>query len=183
MEEYINIINKETGVNTGEIKLKSEIHKNGLWHKTAHIWCVNSKGEILLQHRSKEKKNFPDMWDISVAGHISSGETPEEGAIREIKEEIGINVSASDLKYLGTVVQEFVLNNGTYIDNELNDIYIFNLNTDNQKLEIREEELDQLKWISTTEFKKWVKEEIVDLVPHRDEYRILFSYLDKLNYL
>ena len=88
MEEYIDIINKETGENTGEKKLKSEVHRDGLWHKTAHIWCINSKKEILLQHRSKDKKNFPNMWDISVAGYISSGEDSKTGAIREIKEEI-----------------------------------------------------------------------------------------------
>jgi len=179
MEENIDIINKETGENTGEVKFKSEVHKDGLWHKTVHVWCVNSKGEILLQHRSKDKKNFPDMWDISVAGHISSGESSEQGALREIKEEIGIDISVSDLKYLGTVVQEFVLNNGTYIDNELNDVYIFKLE-DNKDLKIQEEELDQLKWISIMEFEKWVTEKRSDLVPHESEYAILFKHLKEI---
>lgn len=179
MEENIDIINKETGENTGEVKLKSEVHRDGLWHKTVHIWCINSRGEILLQHRSKEKKNFPDMWDISVAGHISSGESSEQGALREIKEEIGIDILVSDLKYLGTVVQEFVLNNGTYFDNELNDIYIFKLGND-KDLKIQEEELDQLKWISIMEFEKWVAEKRLDLVPHESEYVILFKYLKEI---
>ncbi len=178
MEEFIDIINKETGEKTGEVKQKSEVHQKGLWHKTAHVWCVNSKGEILLQHRSKEKKNFPDMWDISVAGHISSGETSREGAIREIKEEIGVDVSDSELEYLGTVVQEIVLNNGTYIDNELNDIYIFKLE-DFENFEIQKEELDQLIWLSTSDFKEWVIEKRKDLVPHEEEYAILFNYLKK----
>ena len=177
MEEYIDIINKETGENTGERKIKSEVHKNGLWHKTAHIWCINSKNEILLQHRSKDKKNFPNMWDISVAGHISSGEDSKTGAIREIKEEIGIDILVSDLKFLGTVVQEFVLNDGTYIDNELNDIYLVILDMDNQKLQIQEEELDKLQWISILELKKWVIEKRPDLVPHESECKILFDYL------
>ncbi len=177
MEENIDIINKETGENTGEVKLKSEVHRDGLWHKTVHIWCINSKGEILLQHRSKEKKNFPDMWDISVAGHISSGESSEQGALREIKEEIGIDISVSDLKYLGTVVQESVLNNETYFDNELNDIYIFKLDN-NKDLKIQEEELDQLKWLPISEFQEWINEKRTDLVPHDEEYKILFKYLE-----
>jgi 8-oxo-dGTP pyrophosphatase MutT (NUDIX family) len=117
------------------------------------------------------------MWDISVAGHISSGESSEQGALREIKEEIGINVSVSDLKYLGTVVQEFVLNNGTYFDNELNDIYIFKLE-DGKDLKIQEEELDQLKWLPISEFQKWINEKRTDLVPHDEEYKILFKYLE-----
>jgi hypothetical protein len=48
MEEKIDIINKETRENTGEVRLKSEVHRDGLWHKTVHIWCINSKREILL---------------------------------------------------------------------------------------------------------------------------------------
>lgn len=178
MEEYIDIINKDTGENTGEIKLKSEVHKNGLWHKTAHVWCVNSNGEILLQHRSKDKKNFPNMWDISAAGHISSGESGEQGAIREVKEEIGVDLSISDLKYLGTVIQEVVLNDGTYVDNELNEIYIFILES-NIDFKMQEEELDQLKWVSVPDFKKWVNNKESDLVPHDEEYKILFNYLEK----
>lgn len=177
MEEYIDIINKETGQNTGEVRLKSEIHRDGLWHKTAHVWCLNDKNEILLQHRSKEKKNFPNMWDVSAAGHISQGETPEDGAIRETKEELGIDISLTDLKHLGTITQELILNDGTYIDNEFNYIYIFKL--DNiQKLKIQEEELDQLQWVSINKFKNWLTEDRKDLVPHPKEYKILLKYLD-----
>ena len=120
------------------------------------------------------------MWDISVAGHISSGEDSKTGAIREIKEEIGMDVLESDLKFLGTVVQEFVLNDGTYIDNELNDTYLITLDTNNQKLQIQEEELDKLQWISISELKKWVIEKRSDLVPHESECKILFDYLENL---
>ena len=36
-------------------KMKSEAHKDGLWHRASHIWIYNSNGEILLQLRAKEK--------------------------------------------------------------------------------------------------------------------------------
>ena len=176
MEEYIDICDGE-GKLTGEKRTKKEVHDFGLWHKTAHIWSINSKGEILLQHRAKDKKNFPNMWDISVAGHISSGESSEQGALREIKEEIGIDLFVSDLKYIGTVVQKLVLNNGTYIDNELNNIYIFRLE-DDKNIEIQKEALNQLRWLSVPKFKKWVDEKKTDLVPHDEEYKLLFNYLE-----
>lgn len=178
MEEYLDILNND-GTLAGYTASKKEAHEKGLWHKTVHVWCVNSKGEILLQHRSKEKENHPDLWDISVAGHVSSGESSIDGVKREVKEEIGLDISISDLEYLGTVHQRFVLNNDTYIDNELNDIYILKLK-DDEKFEIQKEELDQLKWVTLPDLKRMMKENKDDFVPHDEEYKILFNYLENL---
>lgn len=53
---------------------------------------MNDKKELLLQKRSATKKSHPNFWDISGAGHIRAGETVTEGAIRELKEELGVEV-------------------------------------------------------------------------------------------
>ncbi len=121
--EYIDIIDNKTGNNTGVKKPKSEVHRNGDWHKTVHIWFVNSKNEIMLQYRSKKMENHPDCWDISVAGHISSGEDATTAALREIKEEIGLNLPVDELKMIGKTIRRVVLNNKTYFDNEHNNIH------------------------------------------------------------
>lgn len=67
-------------------KMKSEAHRNGLWHRASHIWIYNSAGEILLQLRAENKELYPNMWDISAAGHISAGEEPIISALREMEE-------------------------------------------------------------------------------------------------
>ena len=67
---------------------------------------MNSNDEILVQKRSPKKETFPNLWAISVAGHVRSGETSIEAAIREIKEEIGKKVTEEDLIYLFTLKRE-----------------------------------------------------------------------------
>ena len=62
----------------------------GLVHRAAHVLVFNSKGELLLQLRSKDKDIQPGKWDTSVGGHLAVGETYEQAAVREMKEELGI---------------------------------------------------------------------------------------------
>ncbi len=76
MVEMFDVLDKN-GNKTGDVKTKKELHENGLWHSAVHVWIYNSKGEILLQKRSMKVTNWPGRWDISVAGHIPAGETPE----------------------------------------------------------------------------------------------------------
>ena len=174
--ELIDIVD-EQGNKTGEIITKPEVHKRGLWHQTVHIWIINSRGEILMQHRSEKMENYPGMGDISVAGHISSGEDSKQGALREIKEEIGIDLSASDLQLLATIKQASVLNNKTYFDNEFSDVYLVKLDLDLDQLHLQEEEVAGLRWVPIKEFKKWVKDQKEDLVPHTEEHKFLLTVI------
>ena len=87
--ELIDVLDEKRN-NTGEILSREEVHKKGLWHKTAHIWVINSKGDILLQKRSPLKITSPNMWTTSASGHLSAGDSSIEGALRELKEEIRI---------------------------------------------------------------------------------------------
>jgi isopentenyldiphosphate isomerase len=79
------------------------IHQKGLWHQTFHCWIVkryNGKFFVLVQKRGLTKKVAPGLMDISAAGHLAAGETKEDG-IRELKEELGIDVDFSKMSYLG----------------------------------------------------------------------------------
>jgi hydrolase, NUDIX family len=84
--EYIDIFDENNNP-TGQIKEKEKAHEEGDFHRTAHVWIVNDKNELLLQKRSANKKSHPNCWDISGAGHIKAGESVIDGAIRELKEE------------------------------------------------------------------------------------------------
>jgi len=90
MEELIDVLD-ENGIKTGEILSRKEIHKRGLWHRLIAVVIVNENNEILLQQRSYKKEKNAGMWDISVAGHISSGQDALSAAAREINEEVSIN--------------------------------------------------------------------------------------------
>ncbi len=86
--EYIDIFDENNNP-TGEIKEKVQAHEDGEFHRTAHVWVINDNNELLLQKRSASKKSHPNCWDISGAGHIREGESVIDGAIRELKEELG----------------------------------------------------------------------------------------------
>ena len=98
--EFFDIVD-EKGIPTGETIERIQAHKKGVRHRTAHIWIVreqNGKAQLLLQKRSAEKDSFPGRFDTSSAGHIQAGDEPEESAIRELHEELGIRAAKEDLK-------------------------------------------------------------------------------------
>lgn len=91
MEEIFDIVD-ENGEPTGKTVPRSEAHRNGIRHRTAHVWLWRpAKGgfEILLQKRSDDKDSFPGCYDISSAGHIPAGCDYITSALRELKEELG----------------------------------------------------------------------------------------------
>ncbi len=174
--EFLDVLN-ENGEPTGQSLSRKEVHDQGLWHRAAHIWILTSKGELLIQKRSIKKLSSPGMWDISAAGHLSAGETQIEGAIKEIGEEVGLEVTPEELIFLGTTKQSSVQNNGTYFNNQFSDIYVLRRDVRVEELKIQESEVDEVKLIPWEEFQKLVQNNDPDVVPHSQEYPILFKYL------
>lgn len=176
MAEYIDVLDN-TGKMTGERKLKSAAHRDGNRHKSVHIWIMNPKGELLIQRRTPTKENHPNTWDISCAGHISAGEKPLHAAVREAKEELGLALGEKDLEYLFTVDNpRAVLNGGSYIDHEFNDVYLVRVK-DPPPFRLQEEEVAETKWIPYQELEKIIQGGDAAFVPHREEYKLLFAVL------
>jgi len=74
--------------------------KKGLWRRTAQVWIVNSKGQVLCQKRSLKKDLGPGLWEATVAGHLSPGDNYFTGAAREVREETGLPIEAHHLELL-----------------------------------------------------------------------------------
>jgi isopentenyl-diphosphate delta-isomerase len=143
MDELIDILTPE-GKSTGKTALKSEAHKNGWFHATAHIWFFTSDEKILLQKRALTKKVFPGIWDISVAGHIGAGEAILEGAKREVFEEIGLILDDKDFIKIGTRIHQVTHENGIQ-DNEHHHVFIAELKTPISELTMQPEEVAGLE--------------------------------------
>ena len=92
MREWFDVVD-EKGNPTGETVEREYAHRNGVRHRTAHLWLAREKNgcpQILLQKRSANKDSHPGCYDISSAGHIPAGVEYRESAVRELKEELGV---------------------------------------------------------------------------------------------
>ncbi|UAB76779.1 NUDIX domain-containing protein [Mesoflavibacter sp. SCSIO 43206] len=145
MEEYIDIITK-SGKPTGKSATKTEIHTKGWYHNTVHIWLYTSKGEILLQQRAASKAICPLLWDVSVAGHVDAGETIKQAAIREIQEEISLNIKQENLHQIGVFPCFQSYDNGI-IDNEFHHTFIAKLEVSIEELKPQPNEVEALKLV------------------------------------
>ncbi|WP_034044788.1 NUDIX hydrolase [Wocania ichthyoenteri] len=181
MDEFIDIVTKQ-GKPTGKSALKSIIHQKGYYHNTAHIWFYTKNGEILLSQRSAKKLICPLLWDVSVAGHIDAGESIEQAAIRETKEEIGLSVSEKDLNRIG-VFECFQTYESGIIDNEFHHTFISELKVSLSELTPQIEEVEALKLVSAYDF-----DELIDnidannnhLVPsNKSYYETVFHHIIK----
>lgn len=177
MDEYIELLNDDSKP-TGKRCLKSIAHKNGFYHATVHVWYYTNNKEVLIQKRQKTKNIYPNLWDVSVAGHIPYKENPLESAIRETEEEIGLNISKKDLEYLGTVSHKHI-HSDNLIDYELHHIYIGILNSNIDDLTIQESEVADIKLISLKDLKLEIEQNKNQYVPHGNNYyKMIFTAIE-----
>jgi len=99
-EEYLEVVDADERV-IG-LAPRSEIHRRGLMHRSAHVLLMNRRGEVFLQQRAESKDECPGLWDSAAAGHVDPGESYAQCAERELAEELGVTV-AGELQYLGVL--------------------------------------------------------------------------------
>ena len=155
-EEFLEVYSPE-GTKTGQKKSKSEIHRKGLFHSTVHVWIFTEEGNILIQKRSKKKDLNPGVWDVSVAGHVKFNENIKKAAKRETLEETGININTKDLLKIG--IYRSINIHPTAIDKEFFHTYILKIDKNSINLDYKNNEVDDLKFISIEEMESLIKEE------------------------
>lgn len=179
-EEFLDVLD-EKGNETGIKKTKKEVHEKGLWHRAAHVWIYNSKGEILLQKRAKTMDSYPGLWDISSAGQVSAGEKPEESAIRELKEELGIEINSKDLKSIGVRKVSQSVPKKNWHNNEFYHVYLIKLDIDLSEIILQKEEVEKVEFISPEKLEADIKdpEEHKKYVPHGEYYLYVTNAVKK----
>ncbi len=140
MDELVPLY-EPSGRPSGVCALKSEAHKYGWWHGTVHVWMVNEKKEILFQRRSISKATYPGLWDVSVAGHINGWENPPESAIREVQEELGLEIDGEYLRYIGCFPSEVIHGDSGIIDREYHHTFLYTLAVKKENLSPDPEEV------------------------------------------
>jgi isopentenyldiphosphate isomerase len=92
-EERFDVVNDADEV-VGQ-KPRSEVHRLALKHRAVHVLVFNRRGDLFLQKRSMLKDCFPGRWDSSASGHLDVGESYDACAVRETREELGLELSAA----------------------------------------------------------------------------------------
>lgn len=89
MEHVILVDDQDNPIGTME---KLEAHQKGVLHRAFSILLFNSKGELLLQKRSKTKYHSAGLWTNTCCSHPLPGETMADATRRKLKQEMGIDL-------------------------------------------------------------------------------------------
>lgn len=95
-DEYLDIVDENDEV-VGRASFQ-EVYEKSSRHRICHVFIFNDEGKMALQIRSKEKFFCPGCWSTSAGGHVQSGETYEQAALREFEEELG---RKNEIEFLG----------------------------------------------------------------------------------
>ncbi|SER81761.1 NUDIX hydrolase [Lachnobacterium bovis] len=141
---------------TGETVAREVAHREGKRHRTAHVWILkknDNKIEILLQKRASDKDSFPGCYDISSAGHVPAGVDYVPSAIRELKEELDLEVEENQLIDLGLYKKDTfdVFYGEQYVDRQVSHVYIVWLDKDAKDFKLQKEELEGILWLEMDE--------------------------------
>lgn len=143
MTEMLDIYN-ENLVHIG-CKPRPQVHRDGDWHKVFHCWVIyrDEAGNdwIIVQKRGQHKVSYPNMLDVSAAGHYEAGETVREG-VRELHEELGLYPTFEDLIHVGTRIT--FSGYGGEIDREVADVFFYICDQPLEKYCYQQEEVDGL---------------------------------------
>lgn len=141
----------------GKTMQRGGLQPAGAYRLVVHVCIFSSDGKMLCQRRVHDKKVYPDMWDISCGGCVDSGETSVQGAIRETREELGIELP-EDITPSLTV----------HFNYGFDDIYCITLDVDEKTLSLQKEEVAEVKWLTAKQIKSLLDEHA--FVPYAKPY-------------
>ena len=152
---------------------RHEVHRQGLWHRSAQVFVFDSKGRLLIQRRAPDKDLYAGLWDYSVGEHLKPGEDYQAGALRGLSEELGIN-EINELQPLGG--QRWVeIQSAAHVDREIQQAYRCEYDG---VLQADPVEVAEVRYIAMAELMKWMNAAPDDFTPWFVTDLQEFSFLD-----
>ena len=148
--EILDVVDRN-GIPTGKTVTREEAHRDGVLHRTSHVWIFRRRGErieVLFQKRAAEKDSFPNCYDVASGGHIPAGDDFLPSAIRELKEELGVTADAGELEYCCRTPVSYRdgFHGKAFLDREINNVYLLWLDQEAEAFAIDPTEVQKVHW-------------------------------------
>lgn len=137
----------------GEHIRGEQLPDNG-YHLVVHAWIKNSKNEFLISKRAANRLTYPLMYEC-VGGSVLKGESSLQGAIREIKEEVGLDIEEDSGNLIFSEIRKEI--NGKKF-NDILDVWLFNYDGEVNLNDATTDEVESVSWLSLKEIKKLYNE-------------------------
>lgn len=178
--EYLDILD-ENGLPTGKTASRQEVHQKGLWHRAVLVAIVNKDNKILIQQRAPHKEKYPNLWDISVAGHVSAGYDSLNSVYAEVMEEIGTqipaNIQLSNFRFV-TSFRDCRVINDNFIENQFYDLYLLKINLSINDLELQLDEVQAIDFKSPFQLKQMKGSGLFH--PRNEWIDIIYKFMTKI---
>ena len=134
----------------GTDHIRGEELPDNCFHLVVHVWIKNSKGEYLISQRAADRPTFPLLWEC-VGGSVLKEETSLQGALREVKEEVGLDLDGRTGKVIFTKIRKIV---GQVKCNDIMDVWLFPYNGEVLLEKATTREVSQTRWVSYEDIRK-----------------------------
>ena len=143
----------------------------GEYHLVVEAIIINDNNKILIGKRAKNKKNYPLYWECN-GGSVKSGESSQQGILREIYEELGINFKNDDAILYKSIRDDSI--------KAFKDFWIFKRNIDINSIKFIDKETIEAKWVSIDELEKMKEnnEFMPRSILNREEMREIVNRLE-----
>lgn len=143
-DEIFDVVNERDEV-IGQAT-RAEVHRLGLKHRAVHVLVFNRSGQVFLQKRSMSKDRQPGLWDSSASGHLDTGESYDACAVRELREEIGLNLQKAPQALFKLAASQ---------ETDQEHVWVYRCEAEGP-FELNQEEIERGDWFSTEEVTRWL---------------------------
>ena len=167
--EVLDLYTKDR-IKTGQTMIRGDKQPEDTYGLVVHICIFNKDGQMLIQQRQPFKSGWSNMWDFSAGGSVISGEDSRTAAEREVKEELGVDISLENKRPALTLS----------FSHGFDDVYLCEKEIDIDSLQLQYEEVQAARWASIGEILEMIDED--NFIPyHKSLVELLFALRSNIN--
>ncbi len=180
MPELLEVFDQQNH-SLGITKNRRLVHEDGDWHRTAQVYVLNERRDVLCNLRHPCKDVFPSLWDISIGGHLSPGETYEDCAYREMEEELGVAIRPNTLYYLGAIAIDGADKINGLIDREHAAIFMWRTTQKAGEFSFQSDEISELRFFPLAVVRRNLQSDYPEIpfIPLREKFLQILTLIEE----